>query len=349
MRLLHALPPEAAHGVAAYGCKLYGAVPIKAENPRPMLQQTLCGMSFRHPLGMAAGFDKNAVAYRGLLKLGFSFSEAGTVTPLAQSGNPKPRLFRLSEDEAVINRMGFNNKGLGAFSKVFSNQNIEGVLGANIGCNKDTQKPEEDYLKGLDALYEKCDYFTVNISSPNTPGLRDLQQESALQALLSRLMRARSKLADQYGVIKPIWLKVAPDLDDEAMGRIVGQCLDVGIDALIVSNTTIERPESLKSCHRAEAGGLSGQPLKPFALHALKVAYRAAQGQLPLIGVGGIGSAENAYARIRAGASLLQLYTALIYHGPALINDIINGLEGRLRQDGFSHISEAIGVDANDS
>lgn len=333
--LLRQLDPEIAHGLAIRALQ---AVPLPAApSDDPVLRTTIAGLDLPNPVGLAAGLDKNGEALRGLARLGFGFVECGSVTPLAQPGNPKPRLFRLSEDRAIINRMGFNNLGLDAFAERLKNRPRTVVVGANLGANKDTQDKAADYVTGLTRLRGLSDYVTVNVSSPNTPGLRALQGRAALDDLLGRLNEARA------GDPTPVFLKVAPDLTADEIGLIVEASLDHGIDALIVSNTTLDRPESLRSRDRAEAGGLSGAPLKTRAMGALRAAADASAGRLPLIGVGGIDSGDEAWARICAGACAVQLYSALIYEGPGLIGRIKRDLAARLRAEGFSTVSEAVG------
>lgn len=303
----------------------------------PSLSRNVFGINFPSPVGLAAGLDKNGEALRGLSRLGFGFVECGSVTPRPQPGNPKPRLFRLSEDRAIINRMGFNNAGLDAFAERLNQRPRGVVVGANLGANKDTEDKAADYVAGLRRLAGLADYFTINISSPNTPGLRALQGREALDDLLGRINEARP--ADGA----PVFLKIAPDLIGEEIGMIVEASLAHKIDALIVSNTTLERPASLKSAFAGEAGGLSGAPLKPFAQKALEAAAEAAAGRLPLIAVGGIESGADAWARIRAGASAVQVYSALIYDGPGLVGAIKRDLAARLRAEGFADLSEAVG------
>lgn len=331
--LLRRLDPEVAHGLAIRALQ---AVPLPAPPADdPILGTTVAGLDLPNPVGLAAGLDKNGKALRGLARLGFGFLECGSVTPMAQPGNPRPRLFRLSEDRAIINRMGFNNAGLEAFAARLADRPRGVVVGANLGANKDTEDKAADYVAGLIRLRGLSDYVTVNVSSPNTPGLRALQGRAALDDLLGRLTEARA------GDPTPVFLKVAPDLTGDELGLIVEASLDHRIDALIVSNTTLDRPESLRSPHRAEAGGLSGAPLKARAAEALRAAAAAATGRLPLIAVGGIDSGAEAYARIRAGAAAVQLYSALIYEGPGLVARIKRELADRLRADGFSTVSEA--------
>jgi dihydroorotate dehydrogenase len=332
---LRKLDPETAHGWAITALKTLPLPRPAADDP--ILKTRIAGLKLSNPVGLAAGLDKNAEALRGLSRLGFGFVECGSVTPLAQAGNPRPRLFRLSEDRAVINRMGFNNHGLEAFAAGLGSRPKGTVVGANLGANKDTEDKAADYVAGLGRLDGLADYFTVNISSPNTPGLRALQGREALDDLLGRVAEARRPV----GLTRaPVFLKIAPDLTAAEISMIVEAALAHGIDALIVSNTTLERP-GLTAPDAGESGGLSGRPLKPFAERALKAAAEAAAGRLPLIGVGGIASGEDAYARIRAGASAVQIYSALVYEGPGLVGRIKKDLAARLRADGFSSVLEA--------
>ena len=330
--LLRTLDPETAHGLAIGGLK-HAPLPVALPDD-PILRTTFAGLDLPNPIGLAAGLDKNAEALHGLARLGFGFVEAGSVTPRPQPGNPKPRLFRLSEDRAIINRMGFNNDGLEAFAENLSRRPQGVVVGANLGANKDTEDRAADYVSGLHRLAGLSDYFTVNISSPNTPGLRALQGRDALDDLLWRVAQARTTPA-------PVFLKIAPDLTPDEIAMIVEAALAHRIDALIVSNTTLDRPASLRSRDRAEAGGLSGAPLKEKAHKALIHAAEAAAGRLPLIAVGGIDSGAEAYRRIRAGASAVQIYSALIYGGPGLVGRIKRDLAARLRAGGFASVAEA--------
>jgi len=332
--LLRLIDPETAHGLAIRALQLAPLPPAGPDDP--ILATTLAGLALPNPVGLAAGLDKNGEALHGLSRLGFGFIECGSVTPLAQPGNPKPRLFRLSEDRAIINRMGFNNAGLEAFAARLAARPRDAVVGANLGANKDTEDKAADYVAGLIRLKGLADYVTVNVSSPNTPGLRALQGRAALDDLLGRLAEARG--ADPT----PVFLKIAPDLTAAEIALIVEASLDHGLDALIVSNTTLDRPDSLRARDRGEAGGLSGAPLKARAGAALRAAAEAAGGRLPLIAAGGIDSGAEAYARIRAGASAVQLYSALIYEGPGLIGRIKRDLAARLRADGFSTVAEAV-------
>lgn len=334
--VLRRLDPETAHQLAILALKL---VPLPAPGADdPVLATSFAGLTLSNPVGLAAGLDKNGEALRGLSRLGFGFIECGSVTPRPQPGNPRPRLFRLTEDRAIINRMGFNNAGLEAFAAHLARRPAGAVIGANLGANKDTGDRAADYVAGLKRVRGLADYVTVNVSSPNTPGLRNLQGRAALDDLLGRLAEVRG------GDATPVFLKIAPDLTGAEIGLIVEASLDHGIDALIVSNTTLDRPDTLKSPQRGEAGGLSGAPLKGRAAAALRAAAEASAGRLPLIAVGGVDSGAEAYARIRCGASAVQIYSALVYEGPGLIGRIKRDLAARLRADGFSTVSAAVGT-----
>ena len=330
-----ALDAETAHRASIAGLKLMPA----RQQPRfaHSLQTKVAGLTFPSPVGLAAGFDKDAEVPAQMLALGFGFVEIGTVTPRPQHGNPKPRLFRLREDRAVINRMGFNNHGHhAALEWLGQSRHERGVVGVNVGANKESPDRIADYVSGVRRMSEAADYITINISSPNTPGLRGLQDEGALDDLLAAVGEARGEA--------PIFLKVAPDLSDADPERIVKAAIDHGIDALIVANTTISRP-TLRSKHAGEAGGLSGAPLKALALDALRRFRQASDGEIPLIGVGGIANADDAWERIRAGASLVQLYSAMVYEGPGIARRIAKGLAARLAREGFGNIAEAVGTE----
>ena len=302
------------------------------------LRTRVAGIDFPSPVGLAAGFDKDAEVPEQMLALGFGFVEVGTVTPRPQAGNDKPRLFRLAEDRAVINRLGFNNQGQpAAFRRLIECGPSRGIVGVNIGANRDSADRIADYVSGVRAMSRVARYLTMNISSPNTPGLRQLQDEGALRALLSAVAEAR----DPKG--PPIFLKVAPDLGAGEPDQIVRVAIQHGIDAIIVANTTVSRP-ALKSRFAAEPGGLSGEPLKSPALKALRDFRAAAGGEMPLIGVGGIADADDAWERIRAGASLVQLYTAMVYEGPGIARRIARGLAERLKRDGIANIAEVVGT-----
>jgi len=336
------LPAEVAHKAALSALKC-GLVPTAPSFNHPALVSQCFGLTFKNPVGLSAGLDNNAEALQTLLKQGFGFIEVGGVTPLPQPGNPSPRIFRLAEDGAIINRAGFPNKGVHFLVENLKRRKAEGIVGVNIAKNKDSLDHTYDYLVCLEAVYDHVDYVTVNISSPNTVGLRDLQQKEALSALMKAITEKRDTLVKAGAKRKPILYKIAPDLAPQDKEEIVEAALKHLVDGLTVTNTTITRPCGLQSRHHSERGGLSGQPLKPLALETLREIYRLSQGRIPLIGVGGIASAEDAYARIKAGASLLQLYTGLIYHGFGLVRQINEGLVRLLEQDGFKNVKEAVG------
>jgi dihydroorotate dehydrogenase len=339
--LLRALDPETAHKLTVRALAL-GLAPRERALDPPLLAQTLFGLSFPNPIGLAAGFDKNAEAPDALLGMGFGFVEAGTVTLRPQSGNPRPRLFRLPEDGAVINRMGFNSAGSAAVrTRLIARETQPGIVGINIGANKESADPALDYCEGLKTLAPHASYVTVNISSPNTPGLRGLQAKEPLKRLLSALAQTREQIA----LRKPILLKIAPDMDDEALADIVALAIAHDLDGLIVSNTTVARPATLRSAAAHESGGLSGAPLMAPATIMLAKAARLSAKRLVLIGAGGVASGADAYAKIKAGASLVQLYTALVYQGPALVSRIKRELAALLTADGFAHVSAAVGKD----
>ena len=339
--LLRALPPEAAHRLtlAALAAGLGGT----AANPDPaILRQRLWGRDFPNPVGISAGFDKDAEAPEALLRLGFGFVEIGTVTPRPQPGNPKPRVFRLEADGGLINRLGFNSGGLdAALSRLARRRRDVGIVGVNVGKNRDSTDAVADYVEGIRRAAPVADYLVVNVSSPNTPGLRDLQTRAVLAELLLAVLTAR----DGTGARPPLLVKIAPDLSPEERADIAAVALSTEIDGIIVSNTTVARPTGLRSKAAGEAGGLSGRPLFGASTALLGDIYRLTEGRLPLIGVGGVASAADAYAKIRAGASLVQLYTALVFAGPALLGDIKTGLAVFLRRDGFASVAEADGAD----
>lgn len=337
---LFSLDAERAHGLAITGLKLVGGgAPRRAADEA--LATTVAGLDFPNPLGMAAGFDKDAEVPDALLGQGFGFVEVGSITPLPQSGNPRPRLFRLPEDRAVINRMGFNNSGAAAaVARLAARAGQPGIVGINIGANKDSTDRIADYATMTRLMAPLASYLAVNISSPNTPGLRALQDEGALTELLDAVNAARGGSPDDRR--PPVFLKVAPDLEPGDIDAIARIALDRGLGALIVSNTTISRP-ALRSAHAGEGGGLSGAPLRDLAQQRLRDFRKATGGAIPLIGVGGIATAEDAFARIRAGASLVQLYSAMVYAGPGIARQITRGLERLMRQYGFSAIAEAVG------
>ena len=336
--LLFQIDAERAHGMTIAGLK---AVPMgPAPKSDPVLQTDFAGLTFPNPIGMAPGFDKNGEVPDALIRMGFGFAEVGTLTPRPQAGNPKPRVFRLIEDRAVINRLGFNNQGqekaMPRLRRMRSRMG-KGILGINIGANKDSDDRIADYVTGVRNMAPLADYLTVNISSPNTPGLRALQDKEALEELLGAVMEARGKNT------VPVFLKVAPDLEPADVDDIVDVVASQNLDALIVSNTTISR-EGLKSKNQKETGGLSGAPLRDMALQRLKDFRKASGGNIPLIGVGGIATGQDAYDRIRAGASLTQVYTAMIYEGPAIARCMATDLAKLLKRDGFSSVAEAVGT-----
>ena len=334
--LLFALDPERAHAltIAALRTGLFPTAPADD----PILRTTVAGLDLPNPVGLAAGFDKNAQVPDAMLRLGFGFVEAGTVTPLAQAGNPRPRIFRLVEDRAVINRLGFNNQGLeAAVPRLQARRGRLGIVGANIGANKEAVDRTADYVTGVRATAALASYLSVNISSPNTPGLRALQDRGALADLVARVLEARGSIAT------PVFVKVAPDLTPAEIDDIARVAIDARLDGLIVSNTTLSRGGL--SAPTGEAGGLSGAPLFETSTAILRAFRSATGGALPLIGVGGIGSGAQAYAKLRAGASAVQLYTALIYEGPGLVTRIKRELAALLRRDGFDSVSQAVGAD----
>ncbi len=351
---IHSLDPERAHGmtIALLAKGITGAV----QRPRSykILRTNVFGLSFDNPVGLAAGFDKDAEVIPGAGKMGFGFVEAGTVTPAAQPGNDKPRLFRLSRDQAVINRFGFNSKGVDSFARNLERQRKSrasaasgAVVGANVGANKNSNDRTADYVACIQRLYGLCDYFTVNISSPNTPGLRTLQSKAALEDLVGQVLEVRASKQKDGADRTPILVKIAPDLLDSDIADIADITLASDIDGLIVSNTTINRPEGLRSLDKGEAGGLSGKPLFEPSTEILRRMYQATGGAKPIVGVGGISSAGEAYAKIRAGASLVQLYSALVYEGPGLVERIKRGLAAALKKDGYTSVADAVGADAS--
>jgi len=332
--LAFALDAETAHRMTIAALKL---LPSRRSPDFPKsLETKVAGLIFPSPVGLAAGFDKDAEVPGQMLALGFGFVEVGTLTPRPQEGNPRPRLFRLAEDRAVINRLGFNNRSQLAALERLRTARVRGVVGVNIGANKASADRIADYAAGVRAMASVADYLAINISSPNTPGLRQLQDEGALKALLEAVNEARPTNGP------PIFLKVAPDLGEGEPDQIVRVAIQQRVDALIVSNTTVSRPP-LNSRFAGEQGGLSGAPLKPLALKALRDFRSASGGEIPLIGVGGIASADDAWERIRAGASLVQLYSAMVYEGPGIACRIARGLAERLSQAGFANIAEAVG------
>ncbi|MGO4447613.1 quinone-dependent dihydroorotate dehydrogenase [Phyllobacterium sp. TAF24] len=339
-KVLFTFDPEDAHGMSIKALKT-GLVPSCASTSDPALRVEIAGLKFPNPLGMAAGYDKNAEVPDALLKLGFGFAEIGTLTPLAQSGNPKPRIFRLVEDNAVINRLGFNNEGHeAAFQRLSSRKNHPGIVGVNIGANKDSADRVADYVAGIRKFHKLASYFTVNISSPNTPGLRDLQARDSLKELLGKVLEARDEVAAQSGARRSVFLKIAPDLPDASLDDIAAEVGLHALDGLIISNTTLSRTGLRSAKNTGEAGGLSGAPIFTRSTIVLAKMRQRVGPALPIIGVGGIDSARTAIAKIRAGADLVQLYTSMIYRGPGLAAEIIKDMSAALKRDGVSNIAE---------
>jgi dihydroorotate dehydrogenase len=343
--LLRWFDPEDAHRMAIHGLRL-----LPPMRPRPddsKLSVRAFGLNFPNPIGMAAGFDKSAEAPDALLRLGFGFVEIGSVTPKPQAGNPRPRLFRLERDEAVINRMGFNNDGADAvLRRLASRAHLTGIVGVNVGANKDSADRIADYVKLIETFAPVASYFTVNVSSPNTPGLRNLQQSAALDELLAKVIDARERVRRNAGD-SPVLLKIAPDLSLAELDDVVHIARSRGVDGMIVANTTLARPSTLRETNRArEQGGLSGRPLFRLSTRMVAETYVRAEGAFPLIGVGGIDSGGAALTKIRAGASLIQLYSSLIYKGLGLVEDIKNDLSSTLLRTGRDQLSEIVGADA---
>ncbi|MBN9530044.1 MAG: quinone-dependent dihydroorotate dehydrogenase [Alphaproteobacteria bacterium] len=340
-RALHLIDPETAHRLTIRALAL-GCGPRAAGGDDPVLATELFGHKVPNPIGLAAGFDKNAEVPDEMLAAGFGLVEVGSVTPLPQAGNPRPRLFRLAEDAAVINRMGFNNEGLDrAAARLIRRRARPGLVGVNIGANKDAPDRVADYVTGFRRVASLAGYVVVNVSSPNTPGLRLLQQKDELARLLAALEAARREIA-----AVPLVLKIAPDLAPEDCADIAGLAIAHGLDGLIVSNTTLARPESLRSVHSRETGGLSGRPLMTPSTALLAEMRRLTAGRLILIGAGGISSGADAYAKIRAGAAAVQLYSALVYQGPGLVGRIKAELAALLKADGWRSVAEAVGAGA---
>lgn len=342
--LLHLLTPEAAHGVAIWALKS-GYAGKATDTDDNILATRVWNLSFPNPIGLAAGFDKDAEVTGAMLALGFGFVEAGSVTPLPQPGNPKPRLFRLDEDSAVINRFGFNSKGLEHFVARLQARKRVGIVGANVGKNRDAPDAAADYATGITRVCGLADYLVCNVSSPNTPGLRSLQARAQIEDLINRVLAARRASAPDPARLPPLLAKVGPDLDQAQIQDIAEVALATGIDGLIVGNTTVTRPPGLLSRHASQSGGLSGPPLMPLATQCLSQMYRATGGKIPIIGCGGVASGADAYAKIRAGASLVQMYSALVFHGPELVSRVKRELADCLRADGFAGVAAAVGAD----
>ncbi|WP_163846816.1 quinone-dependent dihydroorotate dehydrogenase [Pseudooceanicola aestuarii] len=339
---LHNLDPETAHGLALSGLRA-GLVPLPGRITTPRLETKLAGLRLDNPVGLAAGFDKNAQALHPLSRAGFGFVEVGAITPRPQEGNPRPRLYRLRADRAAINRFGFNNRGMDDTLPRLARRPVEAVIGLNLGANKDSADRAADFSAVLRHCGAHLDFATVNVSSPNTEKLRDLQGRAALNALLADVLATRDALARPI----PVFLKIAPDLDPQGLEDVAEVALATGIDAIVATNTTLSR-DGLTSPHRDQAGGLSGAPLFVRSTRVLARLSDLTQGRVPLIGVGGIATAEDAYAKIRAGASAVQLYTALVYQGLTLGAQIARGLDRLLAQDGFDTVAQAVGTGRQD-
>lgn len=338
------LDPERAHGVSIWALKLGLARTLAHRFDDPILATKVWNLAFPNPVGLAAGFDKHAEVCDAALALGFGFVEAGTVTPRPQPGNSGQRLYRLTEDEAVINRFGFNSHGIAPFVANLARRRARpGIVGANVGKNRDTTDDAADYIAGIEAVGALADYLVINISSPNTPGLRALQARALIEDLLTRVQEFRRR--ETAGLRPPLLVKVGPDLDENEVRDIAQVALASGVDGLIIGNTTVARPTTLKSPDRNAPGGLSGKPLFAPSTACLAAMYRFTDGRIPIIGCGGIASGADAYAKIRAGASLVQLYSALVFHGPALVGQIKSELAASLRRDGFASVADAVGAD----
>lgn len=343
--LLFRIEPERAHRLAIRALKLGLAGKSRGDDD-PILCSSVWGLRFANPVGMAAGFDKDAEVFDCALDLGFGFAEAGSVTPRAQPGNPRPRLFRLTEDDAVINRFGFNSRGLDFFVEGLKRRrNTDGIVGANVGKNKDTQDAAQDYALGIRAVAGLADYIVCNVSSPNTPGLRNLQARTQIETLLTDVLRARRQACREQSRVPPLLVKVGPDLTDGEVRDIAQVSLSTGVDGIIVGNTTVDRPPGLRSRFREETGGLSGRPLLAKANSCLAAMYLHTAGRIPIVGCGGVTSGADAYTKIRLGASLVQLYSALVYQGPGAVRAIKRELADCLRKDGFRSVGEAVGAD----
>lgn len=353
-KALFQMDPETAHNRTVQALKCMQSIPwlkkliasrMIVEDSR--LASEVWGLTFPNPIGLAAGFDKDAEVYPGLAALGFGFVEVGTLTPRPQNGNPLPRIFRLPGDEAIINRMGFNNHGVASAKQMFEKLEQPSIpIGINLGKNKDTpnEKAAEDYILGLSELYPYGDYFVINVSSPNTKGLRDLQHVEALEQLLTRILHQRDQSAQNHQQKKPMLLKIALDLEPQAAGDIVSAAMEAGIDGIIATNTTLSR-EGLSSEHRHETGGLSGKPLREQSTRFIRHLYSITRGKIPLIGVGGIFSGKDAMEKFKAGANLVQVYTGMIYRGPAIVRKMNQELLEWMEKEKVNHFQEWIGQD----
>ena len=340
---IFSLDPEVAHDLAIKSLKV-NILPksfFKVEDEE-MLETTLFGVSISNPIGLAAGFDKSAEVYNSLFKFGFGFIEVGTVTPKQQLGNPKPRIFRLEKDQALINRLGFNNHGSEIISKRISNNHPEGFLGINIGPNKETENKEEDYYTCLSRLSMFAGYITINISSPNTEGLRDFHDQGELKKLLTGL----NKIINENKIECPIAIKISPDIKDEEISKIVDLVSSHNIKGVVVSNSTDSNRDNLSDVKKHEPGGLSGQPLKDISTKLIKRFYKETKGKIKIIGVGGVDSGQSAYEKITAGADAIQLYTGMVYKGPGIVKEIKKDLVSILKKENIKNISEAVGINA---
>ncbi|MBO6491450.1 MAG: quinone-dependent dihydroorotate dehydrogenase [Pelagibacteraceae bacterium] len=337
------IDPETAHDLAIKSLK-FNPLPSKMfeVEDEQMLKVQLLGKNFPNPIGLAAGFDKSAEAYNSLLRLGFGFVEVGTVTPLKQFGNPKPRIFRLKDDDALINRLGFNNDGIEIIKNRIKLNDKKGIVGVNIGPNKETKDQKNDFCLGLKNFFDIADYITVNISSPNTEGLRDFHEQEKLKNLLLALNKIKKENKTDISLL----LKVSPDIEDNHISEIVDVATNNDIAAIILTNTTNGNRDNLRSEIKKEKGGLSGKPLQEISTNMIKKFYKQLNGKIPIIGVGGVDSGKSAYEKIIAGASLLQLYTGFIYKGPSVVKDIKKGLIQILKAEGLNNIKEAIGKGA---
>ncbi len=342
--LVRRLEPETAHQATVRALKWgLGSWLGSASADPPELATSFLGLDLANPIGLAAGFDKNAEVPDAMLRMGFGMVEVGTITPLPQQGNPRPRVFRLMEDGGVINRLGFNNDGAEAAAAYLRNRKRRGIVGVNLGANKDSDDRIDDYARGLASFDGLADYFVINISSPNTPGLRELQNKDSFGELLDRVGNAKAKLKFNE---TPLLVKIAPDMDDEALRGICEQAMALRVDGLIVSNTTLARPGSLHGKHCLEDGGLSGRPLMELSTRVLAKARQITGGRLPLVGVGGVSSGRDAYDKICAGASVVQLYSALVFKGPGLVQEIKTDLARLLVENGFGNVGAAAGTRA---
>jgi len=339
--------PEIAHNLSITALKT-GLVGASGQLDDPILKCRVWGLDFTNPIGMAAGYDKEAEVADPLLKLGFGFVETGTVTPLPQPGNPKPRLFRLQEDMAVINRFGFNSGGLEGYANRLKlrrkNPQQLGIIGANVGKNKDTVDGAADFVTGIKAVCNHADYLVVNVSSPNTAGLRDMQARDQLEGLFCRVLEARQSSMENSDHLPPLLVKVAPDLNEQERKDIAEVVVSSRMDGIIVGNTTISRPETLISSNKGETGGLSGKPLMELSTFVLADFYRLTEGKVPLIGCGGVTCGSDAYQKIINGASLVQFYSAMVYQGPGMAKRVAQELAECLREGGYSSVEEAVGV-----